>query len=48
MSKHKKHNISPEELAQEQAEELTSETAEAPAKTDEPDYRDQYVRSRLG
>ena len=48
MSKHKKHNISPEELAQEQteeqAEELTSETAEAPAKTDEPDYRDQYVR----
>lgn len=48
MSKHKKHNISPEELAQEQAqeqaEELTCETAEAPAKTDEPDYRDQYVR----
>ena len=44
MSKHKKHNISPEELAQEQAEELTCETAEAPAKTDEPNYRDQYVR----
>ena len=51
MSKHKKHNHGYEELAEEQlAEEQAEETAckngpqEAPAKTEEPDYRDQYVR----
>ncbi len=51
MSKNKKHNISPEELAEVQlAEEQAEKTAceneseKAPAKTAEPDYRDQYVR----
>ena len=49
MSKHKKHNVEPEEIAEEQlAQEPAQETAEQaqenPAKTEEPDYRDQYVR----
>ena len=50
MSKHKKQNLEHEELAQEQlaeeqAEEMACEKAqEVPAKTEEPDYRDQYVR----
>ena len=50
MSKHKKQNHGYEELAeeqptQEQAEEAVCENApEEPAKTDEPNYRDQYVR----
>ncbi len=50
MSKHKKHNLEHEELAEEQlAEEQAQENAcedeqETPAKTEEPDYRDQYVR----
>lgn len=49
MSKHKKQNhgyeeLAEEQLAEEQAEEQTCENEPAPAKTDEPDYRDQYVR----
>ena len=47
MSKNKKHKPDYEELAEEQlAEEVAceSEPKEAPAKTEEPDYRDQYVR----
>ncbi len=46
MSKHKKHTSGPEELAEEQqAEETVCENEpETSAKTDEPDYRDQYVR----
>ncbi|MBP5404173.1 MAG: nucleotide exchange factor GrpE [Elusimicrobiaceae bacterium] len=50
MSKHKKHNLEHEELAEQQlAEEQAEENAceeeqETPAKTEEPDYRDQYVR----
>lgn len=51
MSKHKKHNagyeeLAEEQLAQEQAEKAAceNEPEEVPAKTEEPDYRDQYVR----
>ncbi len=50
MSKHnKKHQTGYEELAEEQAaeeqaEEMACKTEEAPAQTQEPDYRDQYVR----
>ena len=51
MSKHEKHNhgfeeLAEEQLEQEQAEEAACETEsqEAPAKTEEPNYRDQYVR----
>lgn len=50
MSKHKKQNLEHEELAeqplaQEQTEENVCENEqEVPAKTEEPDYRDQYVR----
>ncbi len=51
MSKHKKNKngyeeLAEEQLAEEQAEETACETepAEAPAKTEGPDYRDQYVR----
>ena len=50
MSKHKKNNpgyeeLAEEQLAEEQAEEAACKTPpETPAKTEEPDYRDQYVR----
>ena len=48
MSKHKKNKNGYEELAeeQEQAEKTACETEpeETPAKTEEPNYRDQYVR----
>ncbi|MBR5151450.1 MAG: nucleotide exchange factor GrpE [Elusimicrobiaceae bacterium] len=50
MSKNKKHKpdyeeLAEEQLAQEQAEEAACETEpETSAKTEEPDYRDQYVR----
>ena len=50
MSKHKKHNMEHEELAeeqlaQEQADDNVCENEqEIPTKTEEPDYRDQYVR----
>lgn len=49
MSKHKKNKNGYEELAEEQlAEENAEDTAcknePTPAKTEEPDYRDQYVR----
>ena len=49
MSKHKKNKngyeeLAEEQLAEEQAEETACENEAAPAKTEEPDYRDQYVR----
>lgn len=50
MKKHKKQNqgyeeLAEEQLAQEQAEEAACENEnDAPAKTEEPNYRDQYVR----
>ena len=51
MSKHKKNKngyeeLTEEQLAEEQAEETACETEpeESPAKTEEPNYRDQYVR----
>ncbi len=48
MSKHKKQNTGYEELAEDQlaeAEEAACENEpQTPAKTEEPDYRDQYVR----
>ena len=49
MSKHKKQNHGYEELAeqqpaQEQAQQTACETEPENAKTEEPDYRDQYVR----
>ena len=51
MSKHKKNKngyeeLTDEQLAEEQAEETACETEpeESPAKTEEPNYRDQYVR----
>ena len=49
MSKHKKHNhgyeeLAEEQLAEEQAEETACKNEPAPTKTEEPDYRDQYVR----
>lgn len=49
MSKHKKNKNGYEELAEEQlaeenAEDTACENEPTPAKTEEPDYRDQYVR----
>ena len=49
MSKNRKHKpdyeeLAEEQLAEEQAQEAACEKEIAPAKTEEPDYRDQYVR----
>ena len=49
MSKNKKHKpdyeeLAEEQLAEEQAQEPACEVETAPTKTEEPDYRDQYVR----
>ena len=49
MSKNRKHKpdyeeLAEEQLAEEQAQEAACEKETAPAQTEEPDYRDQYVR----